>query len=132
MNDYFESPQDYPGYDLLGKQQRTLRIIMLTICVLSQRKITKRSQRRGKVQGLESRGSQGQALGVLEKLLSPVRLCDAMDCSLPGSSTHGIFQARVLKWVAISSSRTSSRPMIETRSPTLQADTLASEPPGKP
>ena len=28
-------------------------------------------------------------------------LRDPMDCSLPGSSTHGIFQARVLKWVAI-------------------------------
>ena len=29
-------------------------------------------------------------------------LCDSMDYSLPGSSIHGIFQARVLKWVAIS------------------------------
>ena len=29
-------------------------------------------------------------------------LCDAMDCSLPDSSVHGIFQARVLEWVAIS------------------------------
>ena len=29
-------------------------------------------------------------------------LCDSMDCSLPGSSVHGIFQARVLEWVAIS------------------------------
>ena len=28
-------------------------------------------------------------------------LCDPMDCSLPGSFTHGIFQARVLEWVAI-------------------------------
>ena len=29
-------------------------------------------------------------------------LCDPMDCSLPGSSVHGIFQARVLEWIAIS------------------------------
>ena len=29
-------------------------------------------------------------------------LCDTMDCSLPGSSIHGIVQARVLEWVAIS------------------------------
>ena len=29
-------------------------------------------------------------------------LCDPMDCSLPGSPVHGIFQARVLEWVAIS------------------------------
>ena len=32
-------------------------------------------------------------------------LCDLMDCSLPSSSVHGIFQARVLEWVAISFSR---------------------------
>ena len=43
------------------------------------------------------------------KLLSRVRLCDPMDCSLPGSSIHGIFQARVLEWVAISFSRRSSQ-----------------------
>ena len=35
------------------------------------------------------------------KLLSCVQLCNAMDCSLPGSSVHGIFQARVLEWIAI-------------------------------
>ena len=28
-------------------------------------------------------------------------LCDPMDCSLPGSSVHGILQARILEWVAI-------------------------------
>ena len=33
---------------------------------------------------------------------SCLTLCDPMDCSLPGSSVHGIFQARVLEWVAIS------------------------------
>ena len=38
-----------------------------------------------------------------------------MDCSLPGSSIHGIFQARVLKWVAISFSRGSSRPKDRTQ-----------------
>ena len=32
-------------------------------------------------------------------------LCDPMDCSLPGSSVHGIFKARVLGWVAISFSK---------------------------
>ena len=37
-------------------------------------------------------------------------LCDPMDCSLPSSSTHGIFQARILEWVAISFSRWPSRP----------------------
>ena len=37
-----------------------------------------------------------------------VQLCDPMDCSLPGSSVHVISQARLLEWVAISSSRGSS------------------------
>ena len=32
---------------------------------------------------------------------SRVRLCDPMDCSPPGSSVQGIFQARVLEWGAI-------------------------------
>ena len=35
-------------------------------------------------------------------------LCDSTDCSLPGSSVHGISQARILQWVVISSSRGSS------------------------
>ena len=29
-------------------------------------------------------------------------VCDPMDCSLPGSSVHGILQARIMEWVAIS------------------------------
>ena len=37
-------------------------------------------------------------------------LCDPMDCSPPGSSVHGILQARVLEWIAISFSRGSSWP----------------------
>ena len=36
-------------------------------------------------------------------------LCDPVDCSLSGSSVHGILQARIVKWVAISSSKGSSR-----------------------
>ena len=42
-------------------------------------------------------------------------LCDPKDCGLPGSSIHGIFQARVLEWVAISFSRESSWPRDWTR-----------------
>ena len=37
-------------------------------------------------------------------------LCDPMDCSLPGSAIHEIFQAIVLEWAAISFSRGSSQP----------------------
>ena len=63
---------------------------------------------------------------------SCLTLCDPMDCSLPGSSVCGILQARILEWVAMPSSRGSSVPGIEPRSPALQAETLLSEPPGKP
>ena len=41
-------------------------------------------------------------------------LCDPMDCSPPGSSVHGISQARILEWVAIPFSRGSSRPRVWT------------------
>ena len=58
-------------------------------------------------------------------------LCNPVDCSPPGSSIHGIFQARVLEWVAISFSGGFSWPRDWTGSPVLQADTLPSEPPGK-
>ena len=37
-------------------------------------------------------------------------LCDPVDCSRPGSSAHGILQARILEWVTISFSRVSSQP----------------------
>ena len=42
-------------------------------------------------------------------------LCDPMDCSLPGFSVHGISQARILEWVAISCFRESSWPRDRTR-----------------
>ena len=57
-------------------------------------------------------------------------LCNPMDCSLPGFSVHGIFQARVLEWVSTSFSGDLPEPGIEPRSSALQADSLPSEPPG--
>ena len=57
-------------------------------------------------------------------------LCDPIDCSPAGSSVHGILQARIWEWVAIPFSRGSSRLGNEPRSPTLQVDSLSSEPPG--
>ena len=66
---------------------------------------------------------------------SCLTLCDSMDCSLPGSSIHGIFQARVLEWVAsglpFPSPGDPPDPGIEPGSPMLRADALPSEPPGK-
>ena len=59
-------------------------------------------------------------------------LCDPMDCGPPVSSFHWILQARILEWVAFPFSMGSSQPGIKPRSPALQADSLPSEPPGKP
>ena len=50
-----------------------------------------------------------EANGVLVTQSYPI-LCDPMDCSLPGSSVHGILQTRILEWVAIHFSRWSSWP----------------------
>ena len=50
------------------------------------------------------------SLFVSEVAQSCLTLCHPMDCSLLGSSVHGIFQAKVLEWIAIFFSRISSQP----------------------
>ena len=59
-------------------------------------------------------------------------LCDPVDGSLPGSAVHGIFQARILEWAAISLPVDLPNPGMEPGSPALQRDALPPEPPGKP
>ena len=54
---------------------------------------------------------------MLSNLTRILFLIKRMDCSLPGSSVHGIFQARILTWIAISFSRGSSQPKDKTRVP---------------
>ena len=63
---------------------------------------------------------------------SCLTLCDLMDRSSTGSSVHGILQAGILEWVAIPSPGDLSDPWIKPGSPALQADSLPSEPSGKP
>ena len=53
--------------------------------------------------------------GEREVAQSCLTLCNPMDCSLPGSSVHGIFQAIVLEWIAVSFSKGSSQPRDRTR-----------------
>ena len=55
-----------------------------------------------------------------------------MDCRLPGSSVHGIFQSRILEWVAVSFSRGSSRPRSNLCLLHWQADSLALNHQGSP
>ena len=54
-----------------------------------------------------------------ESEVAQLYLSDSMDCSLPGSSVHRIFQARVLEWVAIAFSMTNLDSMLKSRDITL-------------
>ena len=70
-----------------------------------------------------------------KSLQSCPTLCDPMGCGPPGSSVHGILQARILEWVAIFFSRGSSQPRTEPGSPVspaLAGGFFTAEPPGKP
>ena len=59
-------------------------------------------------------------------------LCDLIDCSLTGSSVHGILQTRILEWVAISSPGDLPNLGIELESPALTGGFFTSEPPERP
>ena len=59
-------------------------------------------------------------------------LWEPVDCSLPGFSVHGVLQGGILEWVVISSPGDLPDLGIKLRSPAFQADSLSSEPPGKP
>ena len=71
---------------------------------------------------------------VLQSLQLCPTLCDPRDCSSPGSSVHGILQARILEWVAMPSFRGSSRPRDKTHVCFVFCITggfFTTEPPGK-
>ena len=67
---------------------------------------------------------------LVTQLCPPV--CDPMEYSLPGSSLHGILQARILEWLPFPPPGDLPNPGIKPGSPVMQADPLPSEPPGKP
>ena len=61
-------------------------------------------------------------------MLSCIQLCNLTDSSLPGSSVHGILQARVLEWIFISSSRHLPDPEIKLASPSFTGEFFTTEP----
>ena len=69
--------------------------------------------------------------GVVVAQLCPT-LCDSVDCCLPGFSVYGILKRRILEWDPFSSPGGLPDPGIESGSLALEADSLLSEPPGKP
>ena len=78
---------------------------------------------------------QSTQLVCAKPLQSCPALCDPLDCSLPGSSVHGIFQAGILERITMPSSRGSSRPRDQTCVSSVylnrQAEFLPLAPPGK-
>ena len=58
-------------------------------------------------------------------------LCNLMDCNLPDSSIHAIFQARILEWVAISFSKGSSQPRNRTHVSCISGRFFTTKPTGK-
>ena len=71
-------------------------------------------------------------VGCGKKFKLVASFCDPVDFSPPGFSIHGISQAKILKWLPFPSPGDLRNPGIELGSPALQADSLPSEPPGKP
>ena len=80
----------------------------------------------------EVRAKKACMIYVLSHAQPCLTLCNPMDHGPPGSSVHGILQARILEWVAMPSFRASSNPGFELKSPALQTDSLPSEPTGGP
>ena len=68
----------------------------------------------------------------VQLLQSCPTLYNPMDCSPPGSSVHGILQARILEWVDMPSSRGSSWPRDQTRVSCIAGKFFTTELPGKP
>ena len=74
---------------------------------------------------------KGRCVCVLSHFSHVPTPCDPMGCNRPGTSVHGILQARVLDWIAISSSSGSSSPRVRTLVSCLAGGFFTSEPSGK-
>ena len=96
------------------------------------------SQKKKKKEMYSHHFTQGIACGCCLSLCRAWHFCDFIDCSPPGSSVHGISQARILEWVAISFPRGSSSPRdlpdpgIKPHLLYWQADSLPLSPQGRP
>ena len=90
-----------------------------------------RTQHLGKEVFPSSKSGCCEKMKVLVAQSCPI-LFNSMNCSPPGSSVHVILQARILEWVAFPSLGDLLNPGIKPRSLSLEADSLPSEPPGKP
>ena len=82
--------------------------------------------------GLLGTRGRGLCVSMCVGAQSCLILCDSMDSSPPGSSVHGIFQARILKHVVIPSPGDRPNPGVEPSFPALAGGFFTTVPPGKP
>ena len=111
-----KSTQDFleTGYSLNQNHKQILQKVRVDVWADGRPGRAKRADPGG-VKLCSCQGSKCKAMKWSEVTQSCLTLWDPMDCSPPGSSVHGIFQARVLEWVVISFS-TEDLPDSKTRS----------------
>ena len=113
---YILQKSDLPQTNTAGLETRTYTSHVQDLPRLSEKPVTKNgtgvADSPSYVTSLH--GVEWSEVKWSEVAQSCLTLCDPMDCSPPASSVHGIFQARILEWVAISFSRGSSRPRGQT------------------
>jgi len=95
-----------------------------------QRAETEKGKAKEKTKRQEKK-TERQRYGDMLVAQSYLTLCNPMDYSPPGSSVHGILQARILEWVTIPSSSGSSQLMDQTWVSSIAGGFFAAEPPGK-
>ena len=110
-----------PGFSVHGILQATVPFTTF------QHKLTVK-ELHGKVDRYSCTGFKTKCMSVPQWCLI---LCDPMDCSPPGSSVHGIPQARLLEWLPCPSLGDFPIPGIEFMSPALAGGFFTTEPPGK-
>ena len=95
-------------------------------------KITTKYTEKEKFASLHQSKNINESESESEVVQSCPTLCNPMDCSLPGSSVSGILQARILEWVAMSSSKGSSWPRIQAYVSCITGGFFITKSPGKP
>ena len=93
--------------------ENEVEVFQWTLCNVEKAMATHSSTLAWKIPWMDEPGRL-QSIGSWSSLQLCPTLCNPMDCNLPGSSVHGILQAKILEWVAMSSSRGSSQPWDQT------------------
>ena len=108
------SGQKFLRHTLGGSHPTTMRRLRLCSQIAEMTQPPDKEAARGRKHMLGSAGFLMHACLCAKSLQLCLTVCNPMDWSSPGSSVHGILQVRILEWVAMPSSRGSSRPRDQT------------------